>query len=65
MPKRRADADVRRFLDEFECVKIPRLRAMGTVQVDAPTRDHPNWRQAETDRLGARPVQERRVLVAV
>jgi hypothetical protein len=36
MPKRRADADVRRFLDEFECVKIPRLRAMGTVQLDAP-----------------------------
>ncbi len=28
-------------------------------------RDHPSWRQAEADRLGARPVQERRVLVAV
>jgi hypothetical protein len=36
MPKRRADADHRRFLDEFECVKIPRLRAMGVVQLDAP-----------------------------
>ena len=36
MPKRRADADHRRFFDEFECVKIPRLRAMGVVQLDAP-----------------------------
>jgi hypothetical protein len=36
MPKRRPDADGRRFLDEFECVKIPRLRAMGVVQFDAP-----------------------------
>jgi hypothetical protein len=36
MPKRRTDADGRRFLDEFECVKIPRLRAMGVVQFDAP-----------------------------
>ena len=36
MPKRRADADVHRFLDEFECVKIPRLRATGVVQLDAP-----------------------------
>jgi hypothetical protein len=36
MPKRRADADGRRFPDEFECVKIPRLRAMGVVQLDAP-----------------------------
>ena len=29
MSKRRADADHRRFLDEFQCVKIPCLRAMG------------------------------------
>ena len=36
MGKRRADADHRRFLDEFECVKIPRLRATGVVQLDAP-----------------------------
>ena len=36
MAKRRADADHRRFLDEFLCVKIPRLRAMGVVQLDAP-----------------------------
>jgi hypothetical protein len=36
MAKRRADAHHRRFLDEFECVKIPRLRAMGVVQLDAP-----------------------------
>jgi hypothetical protein len=35
MPKRRPDADHRRFLDEFECVKIPRLRAMGVVQRNA------------------------------
>ena len=35
MPKRRTDADHRRFFDEFECVKIPRLRAMGVVQLDA------------------------------
>ena len=35
MPKRRQDADHRRFLDEFECVKIPRLRATGVVQLDA------------------------------
>jgi hypothetical protein len=34
--KRRADADYRRFFDEFECVKIPRLRASGVVQLDAP-----------------------------
>ena len=36
MPKRRTDADYRRFFDEFECVKIPRLRAMGVVKLDAP-----------------------------
>jgi hypothetical protein len=36
MPKRRADADHRRFLDEFLCVKIPRLRATGVLQLDAP-----------------------------
>ena len=36
MPKRRTDAGHRRFFDEFECVKIPRLRAMGVVQLDAP-----------------------------
>jgi hypothetical protein len=36
MPKRRADADHRRFLDEFECVKIPGLRATGVVQLHAP-----------------------------
>jgi hypothetical protein len=35
MPKRRADAAGRRFFDEFECVKIPRLRAMGVGQLDA------------------------------
>jgi hypothetical protein len=31
MGKRRTDANHRRFLDEFECVKISRLRAMGLV----------------------------------
>jgi hypothetical protein len=36
MPKRRADADLRRFLDDFLCVKIPRLRATGVLQLDAP-----------------------------
>jgi hypothetical protein len=36
MPKRLANADQRKFLDEFLCVKIPRLRAMGVVQLDAP-----------------------------
>jgi hypothetical protein len=36
MAKRRADADHRRFFDAFLCVKIPRLRAMGVVQLDAP-----------------------------
>jgi hypothetical protein len=36
MGKRRADADGRRFFDEFECVKIPHLRAIGVVQLDAP-----------------------------
>jgi hypothetical protein len=35
MGERRADADYRRFFDEFECVKIPRLRASGVVQLDA------------------------------
>jgi hypothetical protein len=36
MGKRRKDADSRRFFDEFLRVKIPRLRAMGVVQLDAP-----------------------------
>ena len=36
MGKRRADAGVRRFFDEFLCVKIPRMRATGVVQLDAP-----------------------------
>jgi hypothetical protein len=36
MGKRRSDADCRRFFDEFLCVKIPRLRATGVVQLDAP-----------------------------
>jgi hypothetical protein len=36
MPKRRSDAGGCRFFDEFLCVKIPRLRAMGVVQLDAP-----------------------------
>ena len=36
MPRRRADADHRRFFDAFLCVKIPRLRATGVVQLDAP-----------------------------
>jgi hypothetical protein len=36
MGKHCADADHRRFLDEFLCVKIPRLRATGVVQLDAP-----------------------------
>ena len=35
MGKRRQDADSRRFFDEFLCVKIPRLRATGVVQLDA------------------------------
>ena len=36
MGKRRADADGRRFFDEFLCVKIPRMRATGVLQLDAP-----------------------------
>jgi len=36
MGKRRQDADSRRFFEEFLCVKIPRLRATGMVQLDAP-----------------------------
>jgi hypothetical protein len=36
MGKRRSAADHRRFFDEFASVKIPRLRAMGVVQLDAP-----------------------------
>jgi hypothetical protein len=36
MPKRGPDASSRKFLDQFLCVKIPRLRAMGVVQLDAP-----------------------------
>jgi hypothetical protein len=35
MGKRRQDADGRRFFDGFLCVKIPRLRAMDVVQLDA------------------------------
>ena len=36
MGKRRSDANHRRFLDEFLCVKIPRLRATGAVRLEAP-----------------------------
>jgi hypothetical protein len=31
MPKRRADADTRRFFDEFESVRVSRFRADGTI----------------------------------
>src|SRR5580700_4227495 len=31
MPKRRADADHRRFLDEFDSVRVSRFRANGTI----------------------------------
>ena len=31
MPKRRADADSRRFLDEFESVRVSRFRATGVI----------------------------------
>jgi hypothetical protein len=31
MPKCRADADYRRFFDEFECVRVSRLRASGVI----------------------------------
>jgi hypothetical protein len=34
MPKRRSDANHRRFVDEFLCVKVPRLRD-GIVKLDA------------------------------
>ena len=48
---------IARFLDEFECVKIPRLRARwawcSSTRRNAIIRV---WRQAEADRLGARPV---------
>jgi hypothetical protein len=36
MGKRRADADQRKFFDQFLCVKIARLRATGVVRLDAP-----------------------------
>ena len=65
MPKRRADADHRRFLDEFACVKIPRLRATGVVQLDAP---HAIIQVGDRQKLiGLAHVRfrERRVLVAV
>jgi hypothetical protein len=32
MGKRRQDADHRRFLDEFECVKVSRLKAEGKLE---------------------------------
>jgi hypothetical protein len=31
MPKRRADADQRHFLDEFPSVRVSRLRASGVI----------------------------------
>jgi hypothetical protein len=31
MPKRGSDADSRKFFDEFESVRVPRLRAMGVI----------------------------------
>src|SRR6516164_1890459 len=31
MPKRGADADNRKFFDEFESVRVPRFRAMGVI----------------------------------
>jgi hypothetical protein len=31
MPKRQADADRRRFFDEFESVRVGRFRAMGVI----------------------------------
>jgi hypothetical protein len=31
MPKRRSDADTRRFFDKFESVKVSRFRAMGVI----------------------------------
>jgi hypothetical protein len=36
MPKRRSDADTRRFFDEFEFVKVSRFRAMGVVDPAKP-----------------------------
>jgi hypothetical protein len=51
MGKRRADADGRRFLDEFECVKIPRLRAMGVVDPFRPQALIP-WPGGKTKLIG-------------
>jgi hypothetical protein len=31
MPRRESDADNRKFFDEFESVRVPRLRAMGVI----------------------------------
>jgi hypothetical protein len=47
MPKRRSDADSRKFFDEFESVRVPRLRAMGLID---PAKRHaiipfPNGKQ--------------------
>ena len=57
MPKRRADADGRRFFDEFASVRVSRLRASGMI--------HPAKRQAliplgDKQRLvGTAPLPER------
>jgi hypothetical protein len=65
MAKRRADAHHRRFLDEFECVKIPRLRAMGVVQLDAPHAIIRVGGRQKQIGLAHVPVQERWVVVTV
>jgi hypothetical protein len=55
MGKRRQDADHRRFFDEFLCVKISRLRAMGYKPRAEALAAIPElkkvWRARSTERL--------------
>jgi len=53
MGKRRADADTRRFFDEFERVKVSRLRALGIVDPTKPEALIP-WPSGKVKLLGVR-----------
>jgi len=50
MPTRRADADQRRFLDEFPRVRVSRLRALGVIDPSRPNAVIP-WPNGKTKLL--------------
>jgi len=53
MGKRRADAASRRFLDEFQSVKVSRLRADGTIDPTKPVAQIP-WPDGTTRLIGVK-----------